>query len=89
MLIPSDYGQKRSPRVGHCAFQQVAAGIYSRRSGQEQEMVRTIVKNLRGKLREEAGNPAYLFNEPKIGYRWGEGEKSEGSESQNAFQGRG
>ena len=52
-------------------------------------MARTIVKNVKGKLREEAGNPDYLFNEPKIGYRLGEGEKSEGSESQNASQGRG
>ena len=52
-------------------------------------MARTIVKNVKGKLRDEAGNPAYLFNEPRIGYRLGEREKSEGSESQNASQGRG
>ena len=51
--------------------------------------VRTIVKNLRGKLWEDAENPAYIFNEPRIGYRLGEREMSEGSESQNASQGRG
>ena len=36
--------------------------------------VRTIVKNLRGKLGEDAENPTYIFNEPRIGYRLGEGE---------------
>ena len=35
LLIPSGNGQKRSSRVGHCAFRQVAAGIHRRRSGQE------------------------------------------------------
>ena len=34
--------------------------------------VRTIVKNLRGKLGEDAENPTYIFNEPRIGYRLGE-----------------
>ena len=33
--------------------------------------VRTIVKNLRGKLGEDAENPTYIFNEPRIGYRLG------------------
>ena len=35
--------------------------------------VRTIVKNLRGKLGDDAENPTYIFNEPRIGYRLGEG----------------
>ena len=33
--------------------------------------VRTIVKNLRDKLGEDAENPTYIFNEPRIGYRLG------------------
>ena len=36
--------------------------------------VRTIVKNLRGKLGDDAENPTYIFNEPRAGYRLGEGE---------------
>ena len=35
--------------------------------------VRTIVKSLRGKLEDDAENPTYIFNEPRIGYRLGEG----------------
>ena len=35
--------------------------------------VRTIVKNLRDKLGDDAENPTYIFNEPRIGYRLGEG----------------
>ena len=33
--------------------------------------VRTIVKNLRDKLGDDAENPTYIFNEPRIGYRLG------------------
>ncbi len=36
--------------------------------------VRTVVKNLRAKLGDEAGNPSYLFNEPRVGYRMERGE---------------
>ena len=35
--------------------------------------VRTIVKSLRGKLGDDAEKPTYIFNEPRIGYRLGEG----------------
>ena len=31
--------------------------------------VRTVVKNLRSKLRDPADNPAYIFNVPRVGYR--------------------
>ena len=31
--------------------------------------VRTVVKNLRRKLDDDAGNPTYIFNEPRVGYR--------------------
>ena len=39
--------------------------------------VRTIVKNLRDKLGDDAENPTYVFNEPRVGYRLGEGETME------------
>ena len=31
--------------------------------------VRTVVKNLRRKLGEQAASPSYVFNEPRVGYR--------------------
>ena len=34
--------------------------------------VRTIVKNLRDKLGDGVGNPTYIFNEPRVGYRLGD-----------------
>ena len=36
--------------------------------------VRNIVKRLRQKLGDAAGNPAYIFNEPRVGYLMPEGE---------------
>ena len=35
--------------------------------------VRTAVKNLRGKLDDNADNPTYIFNEPRVGYRMPKG----------------
>ena len=36
--------------------------------------VRTVVKNLRRKLGDDADNPTYIFNEPRVGYRIPKGE---------------
>ena len=36
--------------------------------------VRTAVKNLRSKLGDHADAPAYIFNEPRVGYRMERGE---------------
>ena len=36
--------------------------------------VRTVVKNLRRKLGDDADNPFYLINEPRVGYRMEKGE---------------
>ena len=41
--------------------------------------VRTFVKNLRHKLGDDADHPAYIFTEPRVGYRMAKGE-TEGSE---------
>ena len=35
----------------------------------DSQPVRTIVKNLRRKLKDDAKNPTYIFTEPRIGYR--------------------
>ena len=36
--------------------------------------VRTYVKRLRRKLREDAGSPKYIFAEPRVGYQMPKGE---------------
>ena len=46
------------------------------RSG-DRGSVRTYVKRLRRKLREDAGNPRYIFAEPRVGYRMPKGETQE------------
>ena len=37
-------------------------------------LVREVVKRLRRKLGDNAGNPAYIFTEPRVGYRMAKGE---------------
>ena len=32
-------------------------------------MLRGVVKNLRQKLGDDRGNPAYIVTEPRVGYR--------------------
>ena len=40
------------------------------------DAVRTVIKNLRRKLGDDAANPAYIFNEPRVGYRMPRTDKS-------------
>ena len=37
--------------------------------------VRTVVKNLRRKLGDDADSPTYIFNEPRVGYRMAKAEQ--------------
>ena len=39
----------------------------------ERLMVREVVKRLRRKLGDDADTPAYIFTEPRVGYRMGGG----------------
>ena len=43
----------------------------------EPTLVRNVVKRLRGKLGDDAGEPAYIFTEPRVGYRMPRGEEVE------------
>ena len=43
--------------------------------------MRTVVKNLRRKLGDDANKPAYIFNVPRVGYRMEKGETPEPGES--------
>ena len=40
----------------------------------EPGLVREVVKRLRRKLGDDAGNPAYIFTEPRVGYRMAKGD---------------
>ena len=42
--------------------------------------VRNIIKRLRQKLRDDASNPTYIFNEPRVGYRMPKAETTEQEE---------
>ena len=43
-------------------------------------VLRTHLKHLRRKLGDDAQNPTYIFNEPRVGYRMPEGETAPASE---------
>ena len=43
--------------------------------------VRTVVKNIRQKLGDDANNPTYILNEPRVGYRMPKGE-TQGQEAE-------
>ena len=47
--------------------------------GEDTGPVRNIVKRLRRKLGEDAANPAFIFAEPRFGYRMEKGEEQEGA----------
>ena len=47
--------------------------------GEDSGPVRNIVKRLRRKLGEDAANPAFIFAEPRFGYRMEKGEEQEGA----------
>ena len=49
-----------------------------RRSG-DSRRVRTAAKQLRRKLGDDANNPTYILNEPRVGYRMEKGEEQEGA----------
>ena len=54
----------------HHLLQRVRAPGHSGHSGP----VRTFVKNLRHKLGDDADHTAYIFTEPRVGYRMAKGE---------------
>ena len=43
--------------------------------------VRSVVKRLRRKLRDDASNPAYIFDEPRVGYRLAKAETPKRNET--------
>ena len=51
--------------------------VWAAREDGHPQVVRAYVRRLRRKLGESAGNPRYIFSEPRVGYRLGELETME------------
>ena len=52
--------------------------VWGLRSSGDSRRVRTAAKQLRRKLGDDANNPTYILNEPRVGYRMPKGETREG-----------
>ena len=48
--------------------------VWGLRSSGDSRRVRTAAKQLRRKLGDDANNPTYILNEPRVGYRMAKGE---------------
>ena len=51
------------------SYDQLLRNVWQSRNSGDLRVVRSIVKNLRRKLSDEAGNPRYIFTESRVGYR--------------------
>ncbi len=51
--------------------------VWGLRSSGDSRRVRTAAKQLRRKLGDNANNPTYILNEPRVGYRMAKGEATE------------
>ncbi|MDE2888038.1 MAG: response regulator [Gemmatimonadota bacterium] len=45
--------------------------VWHKQGGKDTRPLRSAIKSLRRKLNDEAGNPTYIFNHPRVGYRLG------------------
>ena len=48
---------------------QLLRRVWSLRDSGDSQVVRAYMRRLRSKLGDEADNPIYIFNEPRVGYR--------------------
>ena len=51
------------------SYDHLLRNVWQSRNSGDLRVVRSIVKNLRRKLGDEAGNPRYIFTESRVGYR--------------------
>ena len=56
---------------------QLLQAVWGPERAGEPWLVRNVVKRLRRKLCDDAGNPTYVFTEPRVGYRMAKGETRE------------
>ena len=59
-------------------YEHLLERVWGEKGAGDMRPMRTIVKKLRRKLGEEAETPAYIFTEPRVGYRMPKGEAPDG-----------
>ena len=80
-LTPTEYGVlfELSSHAGMVLTHgQLLLRVWGMGHSGDSGLVRTIVTRLRQKLGDNAGEPQYIFTEPRVGYRMGQGEQSNG-----------
>lgn len=60
------------------AHEDLLQKVWRKRSGRDTRPIRSAIKSVRRKLGDDANAPTYIFNEPRVGYRLGNGEQAEG-----------
>ena len=48
---------------------QLLGRVWGRGYSGDSPLLRSFVKKLRGKLKDDANSPRYIFTEPRVGYR--------------------
>ena len=76
-LLPMEYRMLAELSAGAgrvLTYEHLLDQVWRERSGDDLRPMRTIVRKLRLKLGDDAGNPAYIFTEARVGYRMPKGE---------------
>ena len=76
-LTPTEYELLRvlSLNAGRVVtYDTLLRRVWNRRNGDDANLVRIAVRNLRGKLGDDAANPAWIFNQRGVGYRMADSE---------------
>ena len=50
-------------------YEHLLQRVWGEKTDSDVRAMRTIVSSLRRKLGDDADNPAYIFTEPRVGYR--------------------
>ncbi len=82
-LVPVEYRMvaELSANAGRVVtHQHLLDRVWGRKSTGDLRPMRTIVRRIRRKLADEAGNPTYVFTEPRVGYRMPKGETEKPNE---------
>ena len=65
-----DYSQRRVALAGRVlTYRHLLYSVWGGRNSGDVRPIRTAVKDLRRKLRDDASNPSFIFAEPRVGYR--------------------
>ena len=83
-LTPTEYGMlaELSAHAGRVlTHERLLERVWRERGDGNVRPMRTMVSKLRRKLGDDAGNPTYIFTEPRVGFRMPKGEGQEQDEA--------